>query len=239
MDAHDNEILYDALAYKLPAGTSAVDRARMQILALSTTVLGQGTGFATAGSDRLRSKSLDRNSFNSGDWFNAQQWDCANGNGFGRGLPPAADNRPKWDYAKPLLANPALVPDCAATAMAQARFAELQAIRRSSPVFGLTAAAQVQQRLAFPLAGTGATPGVITMTLDASGLGGPWRTVVVVFNANPNEATQQLPGLAGHEVALHPVLAASADPVARQARFDRAAGIATVPARTVSVFVRS
>jgi hypothetical protein len=88
-DAHDNEILYDALAFKLPAGTSAADRGRMQTVSLATTVLGQGTGFVTAGSDLLRSKSLDRNSYNSGDWFNAVHWDCADGNGFG-----AACHRP-------------------------------------------------------------------------------------------------------------------------------------------------
>jgi hypothetical protein len=29
VDAHDNEILYDALAYKLPAATPVADRARM------------------------------------------------------------------------------------------------------------------------------------------------------------------------------------------------------------------
>ena len=92
VDAHDNEILYDALAYKLPTGTSAADRARMQVLALATTALGQGIGFVAAGSERLRSKSLDRNSYNSGDWFNPIRWDCAQGNGFGVGLPPAADN---------------------------------------------------------------------------------------------------------------------------------------------------
>src|SRR5205085_1894871 len=68
VDAHDNEILYDALAYKLPASTPVADRARMQVVALATTVLGQGVGFCAAGSDRLRSKSLDRNSFDSGDW---------------------------------------------------------------------------------------------------------------------------------------------------------------------------
>ena len=110
VDAHDNEILYDALAFKLPRGTSAADRARMQVLALSLVVLGQGVGFVAPGRERLRSKSLDRNSYNSGDWFNAIRWDGAAGNGFGLGLPPAADNEDKWPYARPLLADPALVP---------------------------------------------------------------------------------------------------------------------------------
>ncbi len=96
MDAHDNESLFDALTYKLPKDTSASDRGRMQVLAMATAALSQGPALSQAGTDLLRSKSLDRNSFDSGDWFNAIHWNCADGNGFGRGLPPAADNKSKW-----------------------------------------------------------------------------------------------------------------------------------------------
>ncbi|MEO3774923.1 pullulanase-type alpha-1,6-glucosidase [Micromonospora sp. B9E7] len=238
VDAHDNEILYDALAYKLPQATSAADRSRMQVLALGAVVLGQGTGFVTAGTERLRSKSLDRNSYNSGDWFNQIRWGCERGNGFGAGLPPAQDNEDKWPYAKPLLADPALVPDCAAINTTDARYAELLRIRASSPVFGLATAEQVQRRVAFPLSGAQETPGVLTMTLDARGLGGQWTSVTVVFNATPKTATQTLTGLRGADVALHPVLVDSADPVLRTASFDRAAGTFTVPARSVAVFVQ-
>ncbi|MEV5766526.1 pullulanase-type alpha-1,6-glucosidase [Micromonospora sp. NPDC052213] len=239
VDAHDNEILYDALAYKLPQDTPAADRARMQVLALSTVVMGQGPGFVTTGTERLRSKSLDRNSYNSGDWFNQIRWDCAQGNGFGAGLPPAQDNRDKWPYAKPLLADPALVPDCAAINMTDARYAELLKIRASSPVFGLATAEQVQKRVAFPLSGAAETPGVLTMTLDGRGLDGRWKSVTVVFNATPEAATQQLTGLRGADVALHPVLRTSADEAVRTASFDRASGTFTVPARSVAVFVQS
>ncbi|GHE97926.1 hypothetical protein [Streptomyces fumanus] len=38
----------------------------------------------------MRSKSLGRASFDSGDWFDATHGNRADGNGFGRGLPPAA-----------------------------------------------------------------------------------------------------------------------------------------------------
>jgi pullulanase-type alpha-1,6-glucosidase len=239
VDAHDNEILYDALAYKLPQATEPADRARMQTVALATTALGQGAGFVTAGSERLRSKSLDRNSFNSGDWFNAIQWDCAGGNGFGRGLPPAADNASKWPYARPLLADPALVPDCATIGAAGARYRELLRIRTSSPLFGLPTGAEVQRRLSFPLSGTGETPGVLTMRLDGRGLDPSWRSITVVFNATPATATQTVGALRGATVALHPVQRRSADRVVRAARFDPRSGSFTVPARTVAVFVQS
>ncbi|AGZ43807.1 pullulanase-type alpha-1,6-glucosidase [Actinoplanes friuliensis] len=232
VDAHDNEILYDALAYKLPQVTSAVDRAKMQSVALATTALGQGAGFVTAGSERLRSKSLDRNSFNSGDWFNQISWDCTKGNGFGRGLPPAADNEAKWPYAKPLLADPKLIPGCDAVNLSDARYRQLLEIRRSSPVFGLPTAAEVQKRLTFPLSGTAETPCVITMHLDGRGLDRRWKSVTVVFNATPAEAAQTVPALKGTSVALHP---AQHEP----ATFDRATGTFKVPARTVAVFVQN
>jgi pullulanase-type alpha-1,6-glucosidase len=237
VDAHDNEILYDALAFKLPQGIAAADRSRMQTLSLATTVLGQGTGFVAAGSDLLRSKSLDRNSYNSGDWFNAIRWNCRSGNGFGHGLPPAADNADKWPYARPLLADPALVPDCGEITASAERYADLLAVRWSSPVFALPTAEEVQRRLAFPLAGPAATPGVITMTLDARGVDRRWKSIVVVFNATPQQQTQRVDALAGARIALHPVQAKGADAVARRARFD--AGTFTVPPRTVAVFVQT
>ncbi|GIE92560.1 pullulanase-type alpha-1,6-glucosidase [Paractinoplanes rishiriensis] len=238
VDAHDNEILYDAFAYKLPQRTSAADRARAQTVALATTALGQGVGFVATGTERLRSKSLDRNSYNSGDWFNEIIWDCVAGNGFGRGLPPAADNSAKWQYARPLLADPALVPDCAAINQADATYRELLKIRNSSPVFGLPTAAEVQKRLSFPLSGAAETPGVITMTLDGRGIDRNWRSVTVVLNATSAATTQSVAALAGKRVALHPVQRASADPVVRTASFASSSGTFTVPARTVAVFVQ-
>jgi pullulanase-type alpha-1,6-glucosidase len=239
VDAHDNEILYDSLAFKLPQATTAVERAHAQSVALATTVLGQGIGFVTTGSERLRSKSLDRNSYNSGDWFNSIEWDCAKGNGFGKGLPPKADNESKYAYAKPLLADPALIPSCAAVNLADSRYRELLKIRKSTPVFGLPTASQVQRRLSFPLSGANETPGVITMTLDGRGLDPKWKSVTVVFNATPSPVTQKVAALAGKKVALHPIQQQSADPLVRTASFAPATGTLTVPARTVSVFVQS
>ncbi|WP_250037170.1 pullulanase-type alpha-1,6-glucosidase [Paractinoplanes maris] len=239
VDAHDNEILYDAMAFKLPPATDTVERARAQSVALATTALGQGAGFVATGSERLRSKSLDRNSYNSGDWFNEIVWDCAKGNGFGRGLPPAADNEDKWVFARPLLADPALVPSCAAVALSDARYQELLKIRRSSPVFGLPTAAEVQKRLTFPLSGAAETPGVITMTLDGRGIDRTWKSVTVVFNGTSAATTQTVPGLAGRAISLHPVQRSSADPVVRTASYAQGTGTFTVPARTTAVFVQS
>ncbi|KQX53243.1 MULTISPECIES: pullulanase-type alpha-1,6-glucosidase [unclassified Streptomyces] len=226
-DAHDNESLYDALAFKLPAGTPAADRARMQVLAMATATLSQGPALSQAGSDLLRSKSLDRNSFDSGDWYNAIRWDCRDGNGFGLGLPPAADNKAKWPYGKPLLVNPALTVGCAQIDGASAAYRDLQKIRTTEPAFSLATAGQVQDTLSFPLSGRDETPGVITMRLG---------DLVVVFNASTRQQTQRVSGLAGTAYALHPVQAAGSDGVVKSSSYETGSGTFTVPARTVAVF---
>ncbi|MFF8949317.1 pullulanase-type alpha-1,6-glucosidase [Streptomyces sp. NPDC014940] len=228
VDAHDNESLFDALTYKLPKDTSASDRARMQVLAMATAALSQGPALSQAGTDLLRSKSLDRNSFDSGDWFNAIHWNCADGNGFGRGLPMAADNESKWPYAKPLLGTVKV--GCPQITGASAAYQDLLRIRTSEQAFSLGTAAQVQDRLSFPLSGKDETPGVITMRLG---------DLVVVFNATPERQEQRVGALAGTHFRLHPVQAKGADPVVRTASYATGSGTFSVPARTVAVFSRS
>ncbi|MFE0382975.1 pullulanase-type alpha-1,6-glucosidase [Streptomyces bungoensis] len=227
VDAHDNESLFDALTYKLPKDTPAADRARMQVLAMATAALSQGPSLSQAGTDLLRSKSLDRNSFDSGDWFNAIHWNCADGNGFGRGLPMAADNQSKWDYARPLLAGVKV--GCPQITGASAAYRDLLRIRTTEQAFSLGTAARVQDRLSFPLSGKDETPGVITMRLG---------DLVVVFNATPEKQEQRIAALAGEHYRLHPVQAKGADPVVRTAAFTPESGTFTVPARTVAVFTR-
>ncbi|MGY3201273.1 pullulanase-type alpha-1,6-glucosidase [Streptomyces sp. TE5632] len=224
-DAHDNESLFDALAFKLPVSVSADDRARAQVLAMATATLSQGPALSQAGTDLLRSKSLDRNSYDSGDWFNAIHWNCAAGNGFGRGLPPAADNADKWPYATPLLG--AVQVGCPQIEGASAAYRDLLKIRTSEKVFSLDTAEQVQSRLSFPLSGKDETPGVITMRLG---------DLVVVFNATPERQKQRVDALAGTGHRLHPVQAAGSDPVVKTSSYAAKTGTFTVPARTVAVF---
>ncbi|MGW3037351.1 pullulanase-type alpha-1,6-glucosidase [Streptomyces sp. NPDC001178] len=226
-DAHDNESLFDALTYKLPASTSAADRARMQVLAMATATLSQGPSLSQAGSDLLRSKSLDRNSFDSGDWFNAIHWNCTDGNGFGRGLPMAADNQSKWPYAKPLLSSVRV--GCPQIEGASAAYQDLLKIRSTDGVFSLGTAAQVQSKLSFPLSGKDETPGVITMKLG---------DLVVVFNATPSRQEQRVDSLAGTGYRLHPVQTAGADPIVKSSSYERDSGTFAVPGRSVAIFSR-
>ena len=194
---------------------------------MATAALSQGPALSQAGTDLLRSKSLDRNSYDSGDWFNAIHWNCQDGNGFGRGLPMATDNASKWPYAKPLLGSVKV--GCAQIEGASAAYQDLLRIRTTEQAFSLATADQVQSTLSFPLSGKDETPGVITMELG---------DLVVVFNATPKEQDQRVRALAGSTYRLHPVQVAGADSTVKKASFDTESGTFAVPERTVAVFLR-
>ncbi|MFL6027296.1 MAG: alpha-1,6-glucosidase domain-containing protein, partial [Friedmanniella sp.] len=241
VDAHDNETLFDALTYKLPAGTRMADRIRMNTVALAFPALSQTPSFWHAGADLLRSKSLDRNSYNSGDWFNTLDWTGAD-NGFGHGLPPKTDNGDKWGYQQPLLADPSLKPSQAEVGRASAQAADLLRLRFSTPLFRLGSARLIQQKVSFPASGTpDAHDGVIVMRVDDTvgrDVDRKLKGLVVVFNTSAEQVTQRVPGLGRRaRLRLSPVQAAGADPVVKTSTFDARTATLTVPARTVAVFV--
>ncbi|HET9873468.1 MAG TPA: pullulanase-type alpha-1,6-glucosidase [Propionibacteriaceae bacterium] len=241
VDAHDNETLFDELAYKLPRSTAMADRIRMNTLALSMTALAQTPCLWHAGTDLLRSKSLDRNSYNSGDWFNVLDWTGAN-NGFGRGLPPAADNQTRWTYARPLLRDPALKPTAQQVRTAATAAEELLKLRFSSPLFRLGSAALINHKVSFPVSGTPrAHEGVILMRIDDTvgpDIDRALRNVVVVFNFTPREVHQHVPDLAGVKLTLSPIQARGTDPVVKTSAWNVRGQTLSIPARTVAVFLQ-
>ena len=231
VDAHDNETLFDSLAFKLPRATSMTDRVRMNTVSLSTVALSQGVVFWHAGTDLLRSKSLDRNSYDSGDWFNRVDWQRRD-NTFGSGLPLRADNEAKWDAMRPLLADPALDPDPVAMDAAHARAQDLLRIRMSSRLFRLGSANAIQAKVSF----LDAQPGVIAMLIDdtaGTDADADRDGILVVFNATPQATTVDGTG-AGW--TLHGVQASGTDAVVKGSTVS--AGGVTVPARTTAVFER-
>src|SRR5205085_685919 len=147
-EAHDDYTLYDFNALRAPHATTMPERVRMQNLALDLCALAQGVPFFHAGEDMLRSKSLDHNSYNSGDWFNRLDF-TYNTNNFGVGLPTKADNGDRWPVVRPLLADPKLKPTRASILQTVAHLRELLRIRRSSPLFRLRTAADINARVRF------------------------------------------------------------------------------------------
>ena len=242
VDAHDNETLYDLLAYKLPRGMPVADRVRMNTVCLATVTLGQSPAFWCAGTELLRSKSLDRNSYDSGDWFNAIDF-SGQYNGFGRGLPPAGQNEGAWPIQGPLLADAWLRPSPDEIAMARAQALDLLRLRSSTPLFSLGDTGLIQAKLSFPGSGFAAPPGIIVMLIDDT-TGGrdvdpSLDGVLVVFNATGHTLTQCLGELAGRDFRLSPIQAAGVDDVVKRTGFDRSTGTVNVPARTVAVLVQA
>jgi len=238
VENHDNPTLWDANALKLPQGTSAEERARVQLLGAAFVAFSQGVAYFHAGMDVLRSKSLDRNSFDSGDWFNRLDWTYAD-NGFGSGLPPRQDNGNDWELLQPVLRNANAKPSSANIAWMRAAFRDLLRIRASTPLFRLRSAGEVQQRLAFRNVGPKQNPLVIAGHLDGRGTSGRFDEVLYLLNVSPDPQTLVLPEEAGKAYVLHPVQAsdAAADARAKQASYAAEAGRFVVPGRSAVVFV--
>jgi pullulanase len=217
---------------------SIATRARRQAVAMSLVTLGQGIPFFQAGDDLLRSKDMDQNSYNSGDWFNKIDWTGQTAN-WGIGLPIASQNQGQWGLMTPLLSNPAYTPQPANIAESTAAFQEFLRIRYSSGLFRMATLAEIQQNLTFLNTGTSQTPGLIVMKLDANGTryDGPYKHIVVIFNATNAQVNFTDSRLVGLKLHLHPEQKNSADPTARTSTFNQQQGTATVPALTTAVFV--
>ena len=231
VENHDNQTLFDINVLKLPTATSSAERARVQMLGAAINAFSQGVAYFHAGIDTLRSKSLDRNSFNSGDWFNRIDWSYQD-NYFGTGLPPAADNGKDYAILKPLLANAAIKPTPADIAYARDTFRELLRIRASSTLFRLRSTDDIMQRLRFFNTGKDQMPTLIAARIDGAGYpGAHFKAVSYLINVDKAEHRLTVAEMKGRSLKLHPVQAAS------KASFDAATGTFTVPARSAVVFI--
>lgn len=72
-ECHDNHVLWDKLAISASNATEA-ERKEMHKLALSIVLTSQGISFLHAGTEFLRSKKGNENSFDAGDSINAIDW---------------------------------------------------------------------------------------------------------------------------------------------------------------------
>jgi pullulanase len=240
VENHDNQTLFDIHALKLPRGTSSEDRARVQVLGLALTAFSQGIAYYHAGVEMLRSKSGDRNSFDSGDWFNRLDWRLED-NHWGTGLPPKQENADFWPLLQPLLADPAIKPTPAQIRFTRDAFLDLLKIRASSTLWRLPTAQAVSQRLTMLNTGPEQTPTLMVGHLQGHGLPDAGFAELLYFvNSDKRPAQLRLPGLQGRAFALHPVHRSpnAADPrPALESSWDAATGTVRVPPRTAMVYV--
>jgi pullulanase/glycogen debranching enzyme len=243
IEAHDNQTLFDLNAYKLPQSTSIADRVRVQNLGAAINTLAQGVPFFHAGQEILRSKSMDRDSYNAGDWFNRLDYSYQSNN-FGVGLPMAGPNQDNWPLMAPILRNPLIKPGMADIVGAKDYVTDLLAIRSDSSLFRLRTGQDVIDRLRFHNVGPQQVPGLVVMSIDGEHPrkydGAKYKSVVVLFNVDKAPASVTLGELKGRKLKTHKVHRQSdSDRLARTATYDSATGSFTVPARTTVVFVEN
>ncbi|PCI58586.1 MAG: pullulanase [Gammaproteobacteria bacterium] len=238
---HDGEALWDKLQYSLTSSMTTSDRVRAQNIAATMPLLSQGVPFLQAGGDLIRSKSMDRNSFDSGDWFNWVDF-TKTSNNWNVGLPLAQDNKDAWSTIGGIIANNSTTVQSSDIAFAGDIFKEFLQIRHSSPLFRLTTAQDIYDRVGFHNTGTNQTKGLIVMSIDdGTGLADiDDNNDAIVVIINGSNQTQSHTILTATGFTLHSVQQASSDAVVKTASFTAGAnsGTFTVPALTTAVFVK-
>ncbi len=240
LEAHDNETLFDAIQYKAPINLPMAARVRMQNMGISLLALSQGVPFFHAGMEILRSKSLDRDSYDSGDWFNRLDFTYQDNN-WGVGLPFFDKNGGNWPVMKGLLGRAGLKPTPNHIETALHHFEEMLAIRRNSSLFRLTTAQEVRAYLRFHNTGPNQDPALIVMSLGLEKIGEGANhpdPMVVLFNFGAAGVKFELEVPEIFWFQLHPILVSSFDPEVRKARFDSKTHVFSVPGRTTAVFIR-
>ncbi|WOX53129.1 pullulanase-type alpha-1,6-glucosidase [Aeromonas sp. CD] len=161
VDKHDNQTLFDNLIYKAPQGADLV---RMQGVSLATAMLGQGIPFTHAGVELLRSKSMERDSYDSGDWYNRVDYTLADNN-FDKGLPRKDKDGDNYPLIEKVL-DKHVKPSGADMATMVGFYQELAELRQSSRLLRLGSGAEVIKRVDFRNTGPDQEPGLIVMTVD-------------------------------------------------------------------------
>ncbi|MDN2480740.1 pullulanase-type alpha-1,6-glucosidase [Vibrio agarivorans] len=233
---HDNQTLWDINAYKIDAGTSSADRARMQTVGLSTVMLGQGIPFIHMGSELLRSKSMQRDSYDSGDWFNRVKFN-GDDNNWNVGLPREDKDADNWNLIKEIIGDSTAEPSVDDIELTKQQFLELLTIRSSSELFRLESASDVMNRVDFRNVGEDQEQGLIVMSIDNKGfsIDDDYSAIVAVINSTAVEKEFSISDAVNFD--LHPVQQQSEDSVVRSASF--ADKTFTVPALTTAVFVQT
>ena len=235
---HDNLTLFDSLAYKLPRNTPSAERARVQMLAGALVAFSQGVAYFHAGQEILRSKSLDGNSYDSGDLFNVLDWTYQH-NSFGTALPDLQGSAEAKAMSLALLKDDKLKPAAADIAWTRDAHMDLLKIRKSSQLFRLSKAQDVQVRLTFFNTGSQGDARLIAGHLQGYDLK-DFAELIYFVNVSEQAQALKIDSLANKAFELHPVQASAqaADQRPRTlAKYNKLQGEFEIPARSAVVYV--
>ena len=240
---HDNPTLWDNFAETLPNMTTA-QRVQVQQVTMAYPLLAQGIPFIHMGQELLRSKSMDRDSYDSGDWFNYVDF-TQQTNNWNVGLPSCEKNsalcgsdHDRWDMIRHRIAQDPHGPSPDDIAQTHAWLKTLLQVRSTTPLLRLATAQQINDQVRFH--NVGGKNGLVVMQITANTLATdnqpdqPHQAVVVLINNSAAGQDFHLANTQGQPYQLHPALAASQHASA-QARFTD--GTFSIPAFSASVFV--
>ena len=227
---HDNQTLWDNNQYRIAYHVSTHDRVRMQIQSLAFAVFSQGIPFIHMGSELLRSKGFLRDSYDYGDWFNKVDFSKQTNN-YDIGLPPADKDQANWQIINEVIAKnegrDMVSPED--IAFSSDAFLELIKIRMSSPLYRLTTAEEIIEKVQFHNTGKFQLLGLFIMSIKGD-INTPSQ--LVVFNTSAEELTINLSEFKDYQ--LHPVLKNGVDSRVKQSINKQ--GYFSIPALTTSVF---
>lgn len=236
VSAHDGYPLWDAIQAKAPFYTSgrspetasAEDRQRMQQLLLALPLLGQSIPFIESGSELLRSKNGDQDSYNSGDFFNRIDW-SGHENFWGEALPPAWKNQADWSFWEPRLRTPELRATPALVSQTKGYFKALLRVRQSSGLFKLNTPAEIANHLRFIDNDSNAEAGLIALYLQNS-----QESLVIFINAS-REGRIFNHDLLKRSWQLHPFFDEQIDAVLSEVQINSSLGSIWIPGRSTVI----
>ena len=188
---HDNQTLFDMIMYKAKKERTMEEKVKMQAIGLATALLGQSPAFDQQGSDLLRTKYFQNDSYNTGDFSNKVNYDSAKGNEF---IPRALVNKDK-DYNDDVKISdwPVMVEvgeynsDVGAELKAKMTdtYKAMATIRKNNDALHLGDAELIKSNVKFLNTGADQKKGLIVMHAANKPSGKGAKDVVVMLNAIP------------------------------------------------------
>lgn len=198
VSAHDGTTLWDAIQAKLPyrsewsnpPTTLLWERVRRHQLTLSFILFSQGIPFIEGGSEILRSKNGDIDSYDSGDYYNALNLNLDN-NHWNRALPPEWKNGTEWNFWSLRIADKSINPRPQDIQETKNLVDTMLKIRSHYDAFKLESLSSIQEHLSFLDESFTADSELLPMSLTHSN----GQAILVVWNMSRYEKTWQHPVL--------------------------------------------
>ncbi len=196
VSAHDGTTLWDAVqaksAYRSewanPNTAQLWERVRRHQLALSFVIFSQGVPFIEGGTEILRSKNGDVDSYDSGDYYNALDFSLKSNN-WNRALPPEWKNGSEWGFWSPRISDKSITPGFTEIQGTLSLFKAMLQIRSHYKLFRMTSLAVIQQQLEY--LDTPSDTSVLSLRLSEPG----GKSLLVLWNVARDPKTWTHPVL--------------------------------------------